>query len=176
MKLSVTGRHVAVTEAIHTEITRRLRPLERVLNDNVVSGQCVVGRERQVFVCEITLHARGDHMLHAVGRDSRVGQAVAQAVERVGQQGQRLTDRWKTRKRGSSARRESPPVDREPSTAPRVVRSRDYAVKPLTLDDAVLELSANGRPLLVFRDAVSDHIAVLFRRPDGRFGLIEPED
>jgi ribosome hibernation promoting factor len=45
----------------------------------------------------------------------------------------------------------------------------------MNVEDAVLELSAGGRPFLVFRQAASERIAVLFRRPDGHFGLIEPE-
>ena len=176
MKLTVTGRHVAVTEAIRTDITKKMGRLHRVLNNSAISGQCIVSRERQSFICELTVHASGDHMLHAVGRDPRLAAAVTQAVERVGQQAHRLTDRWKTRKRadGSSPRRVTAP-EAEPVPTPRVVRSRDYAVKPMNVEDAVLELSAGARPFLVFRQAATERIAVLFRRPDGHFGLIEPE-
>jgi len=176
MKLTVTGRHVAVTEAIRTDITKKVGRLHRVLNDSAVSGQCIVSRERQSFICDLTVHVSGDHMLHAVGRDPRLATAVTQAVDRVGQQAHKLTDRWKTRKRanGSSPRTVSPP-DAEPRATPRVVRSRDYAIKPMNVEDAVLELSSGGRPFIVFRQAASERIAVLFRRPDGHFGLIEPE-
>lgn len=176
MKLTVTGRHVAVTEVIRTDITKKMRRLDRVLNSSAVSGQCVVSRERQSFICELTVHVSGDHMLHAVGRDTRLAVAVSQAVEKVGQQGRKVADRWKTRKRanGSSPRRVTVP-QAEPGATPRVVRSRDYAIKPMNVEDAVLELAAGGRPFLVFRQAPSERIAVLFRRPDGHFGLIEPE-
>jgi putative sigma-54 modulation protein len=176
MKLTVTGRHVAVTDAIRTEITRKLRRLERLLNDSAVSAQCIVGRERQTFLCELTVHARGDHMLHGVGRDTRLSAAVALAVEKVGQQASRLTDRWKTRRRSSGRAGLPATVTEAPAgTAPRVVRSRDYAVKPMSVEDAMLELSAGSRVFLVFRHASSERVAVLFRRPDGHFGLIEPE-
>ncbi|HKW03282.1 MAG TPA: ribosome-associated translation inhibitor RaiA [Vicinamibacterales bacterium] len=176
MKLTVTGRHVAVTEAIRTDITKKMGRLHRVLNNSAVSGQCVVSRERQTFICELTVHVSGDHMLHAVGRDTRLTVAVAQAIEKVGQQGRKVADRWKTRKRnnGSSPRRVTA-AEAEQGGTPRVVRSRDYAIKPMNVEDAVLELSAGGRPFLVFRQAASERIAVLFRRPDGHFGLIEPE-
>ncbi|HUL73918.1 MAG TPA: ribosome-associated translation inhibitor RaiA [Vicinamibacterales bacterium] len=176
MKLTVTGRRVAVTEAIRTEIARKLRRLERVLNDSAVSAQCVVGRERQTFSCELTVHARGDHMLHAVGRDARLSAAVAAAVERVGQQASRLSDRWKTRRRAPG--RASAPADGgegRSAASPRVVRSRDYAVKPMSVEDAMLELAGGRRAFLIFRHAASERVAVLFRRPDGHFGLIEPE-
>jgi|SRR5580765_3640812 ribosome hibernation promoting factor len=177
MKLTVTGRHVAVTEAIRTDITKKMGRLHRVLNNSAVSGQCVVSRERQSFICELTVHVSGDHMLHAVGRDTRLAVAVSQAVEKVDQQAHKVADRWKTRKRanGSGPRRRVTAPEAEPGVTPRVVRSRDYAIKPMNVEDAVLELSAGGRPFLVFRQAASERIAVLFRRPDGHFGLIEPE-
>jgi putative sigma-54 modulation protein len=180
MKLTVTGRHVVVTDAIRTDITKKMGRLHRVLNNSAVSGQCVVSRERQSFICELTVHVSGDHMLHAVGRDTRLTVAVSQAVEKVDQQAHKVADRWKTRKRanGSSSSprpRRATVLEAEPVATPRVVRSRDYAIKPMNVEDAVLELSAGARPFLVFRQAASERIAVLFRRPDGHFGLIEPE-
>ena len=176
MKLTVTGRHVAVTDAIRSDITKRVGRLHRVLNNSAVSAQCIVSRERQSFICDLTVHASGDHMLHAVGRDPRLATAITQAVERVGQQAHKLSDRWKTRKRANGASpRGTPPAETEPRSTPRVVRSREYAIKPMNVEDAVLELSSGARPFLVFRQATSERIAVLFRRPDGHFGLIEPE-
>jgi putative sigma-54 modulation protein len=188
LKLSVTGRHVAVSDAVRDDISRKVRRLDRVLNDSAVSAQCVIARERQLFVCELTVHARGDHMLHGVARHARLPSAVAAAVEKVGQQAHRLTDRWKKRRRnGRQARaaaltvepaadgtRGSTLFDSAPGR-PRVVRTRSRAVKPMSLDDALLALSDAQQNFLVFRRAESDAVAILYRRPDGDFGLIEPE-
>ncbi|HEY7475780.1 MAG TPA: ribosome-associated translation inhibitor RaiA [Vicinamibacterales bacterium] len=179
MKLSVTGRHVAVSDAVRDDISRKVRRLDRVLNDSAVSAQCVIARERQLFVCELTVHARGDHMLHGVARHARLPVAVAAAVEKVGQQAHRLTDRWKTRRRNGQARAGAltvePAADRTAVSTPRVVRTRSRAVKPMSLDDALLALSDAQQSFLVFRRAESDAVAILYRRPDGDFGLIEPE-
>ncbi|HYN08639.1 MAG TPA: ribosome-associated translation inhibitor RaiA [Vicinamibacterales bacterium] len=185
MKLSVTGRHVAVSDAVREGISSKVRRLDRVLNDSAVSAQCVIARERQLFVCELTVHARGDHMLHAVARHARLPSAVTAAVDKVGQQAARLSDRWKTRRRTSRPARaaalgvepapeRSGPLD-SARGAPRVVRSRLRAVKPMSLDDALLALSDAQQNFLVFRRAESDAVAILYRRPDGDFGLIEPE-
>jgi putative sigma-54 modulation protein len=177
LKLTVTGRHVAVSDAVREAISRKVRRLDRVLNDSAVSAQCVVARERQLFVCELTVHARGDHMLHAVGRHHRLPSAVVAAVEKVGQQAHRLSDRWKTRRRRDRpVRTAALVVDGPPErTGPRVVRTRTRAVKPMSLDDALLTLSGGAQTFLVFRNAESDGVAILYRRPDGDFGLIEPE-
>jgi putative sigma-54 modulation protein len=182
MKLSVTGRHLTVSAATRNEIAKKLDRLERFLNDSAVSAQCVVAQERQAFVCEITVHARGDHMLHGVGKDTRLSMAITAAAERVTQQAKKLSDRWKTRRKTGRRREvaanatEAAVVLTPSSQAPRVIRSRGAAVKPMSLDDAVLALSSDqARPFIVFRQASNETIAVLFRRPDGHYGLIEPE-
>ncbi len=178
MKLLVTGRQVTVTDAIRQDIDRKISRLARVLNDSAVSAQCVVARERGRFVAELTVHARGDHMLHGVGRHTVLGTAVGTAVDKVAQQAAKLADRWKTRRK-TGPRREAPADGETAAAQPeaaafRVIRSRQAPVRPMSLDDAVLALSAGDRPFFVFRHDASNAVAVLYRRPDGHFGLIEP--
>jgi putative sigma-54 modulation protein len=179
MNLTVTGRHLAVTDPIREEIDKRFRKLERMLNDSAVSGQCVIGREKRGFSCEITVHARGDHVLHAVARHAQLTAAVGAAADKIGQQAHKLADRWKRRRKGSPRGAELAPAPELPLPAaaesPRVIRARAAAVKPMSLDDAVLALAAGARPFLVYRDTGSDALAILFRRPDGHYGLIEAE-
>ncbi len=180
MKLTVTGRHVEVTGAARQEIEKRLQRLERLLNDSAISAQCVVWRERGEYACELTTHARGDHMLHGVGRAPQLGPAVSAAVTKVSAQAQRLKDRWKTRKRlGSNGVGPWTTLASEPTSAveqsPRLIRSKPYPVKVMTLDDAMSALADTDQTFLVFRHATSENVAILFRREDGHFGLIEPE-
>jgi ribosomal subunit interface protein len=102
LKTTVTGRHLAIAETTRQLIRRKLHRLERVLNDSAVSAQCVLERERAAFMCEVTVHARGDHILHGKARDPRMATAVGQAVDKVDQQAKRLVDRWKTRRKVSA--------------------------------------------------------------------------
>jgi putative sigma-54 modulation protein len=188
MTLTVTGRHVTVSDATRADLARKLQRLQRLLNDSAVSAQCILARERQLFVCELTLHARGDHMLHGVGRHARLPAAITSAVEKVSQQAHKLSDRWKTRRRTGPPRSASlgpapaaaPAAPAEAPAArraagPRVIRTRAETIKPMSLDDAVLALLDGDRAFLVFRQAPSEQMAILFRRPDGNVGLIEPE-
>ena len=56
-----------------------------------------------------------------------------------------------------------------------MIRARRYDVKPLSVGEAALEVTDSVDSFLVFRNAATDTINVLFRRPDGNLGLIEPE-
>jgi putative sigma-54 modulation protein len=56
-----------------------------------------------------------------------------------------------------------------------VIRTRRLAVKPMTVEEAALELGTRGDGVLVFRDATTERVNVLYRRKDGNLGLIEAE-
>lgn len=180
MNLTVTGRHIELSPLIRQQIQTKCTRLERLLNDSAVSAQVIVTKERQAVVCEVTLHARGDHMLVGVGRHERILTAVGEAVDKVKQQAQRLSDRWKTRRRNGPKLADvtAPAAVRVKTKAKAggnaVVRARRYAVKSLSVEEAAARMGA--APFLVFRQAATGRVAVVFRRPDGKVGLIEPED
>jgi putative sigma-54 modulation protein len=178
MKLILTGRHMEITAAARQQIERKLSRFQRRLNDNAISAQCVCWPQRGMIVCELTVHVRGDHILHGLGRDPQIARAASLAVDKVVQQAQRVKDRWQTRRR-QGVNGVPPRVPRgervAPEAGPRVIRFKRSAVKPMSLDDAVLELSSGTAPLLVFREAGSDGVSVLCRRPDGHFWLVGPD-
>ncbi len=177
MKLTVTGRHLDISEAARRQIETKLGRLDRLLHDRATAAQCVLSQQRGVHVCELTVQVSGGHPMPGLGRGASLQQAVSAAVGKVAQQAQRLKGRSKTRRRsaletgGRAAGRQELASN---ESTPRVIRSRSAVVKPMGLDDAVLELAEGHQNFVVFRDAESDNVAILYRRPDGHFGLIEP--
>lgn len=190
MRLELTGRHVTITPAGRKAVERRLARLARLLNDSIVSMQVVVTREKSRTHVDITLHARGDHFFHAAATGRDLPAALGAATEKIEHQAQKLKSKWTEGKRqgvsaakaGSAAPRpERARRDFGPAPAPagddgiRIVRARRYAVKPMSVDEAALEVAEGRDAFLVFRNATTDTINVLFRRADGHLGLIEPE-
>jgi len=190
MRLELTGRHVTITPAVRKTVERRHARLARLLNDNIVSMQVVITREKSRTHVDITLHARGDHFLHAAATGRDLPAALGAATEKIEHQAQKLKSKWTERKRqgvsaakaGSAAPRPErarrifgPPPVPAGDDAIRIVRARRYAVKPMSVDEAALEVAEGRDAFLVFRNATTDTINVLFRRSDGHLGLIEPE-
>src|SRR5688500_16507736 len=178
MRLELTGRHVPITPAVRTIVEKQLAATRRLLNDSVVSAQVVLSKEKLRFRAEITVHARGEHFLHGAGVGRGVATAMGAAMAKIDRQVQTLKGKWDGRKR----RRGAAPAPAAESALPaaatqevRVIRARRYPVKPLSLDDAAQEMGDGQDAFLVFRNLDTDAIAVLFRRPDGHLGLIEPE-
>ncbi len=180
MRLDITGRHVDVTPYLRQLITSRLKTLERVLNDAAVSAQVIVAKEKYRHRVEMVIHARGDHTLTGLGEGNSWPLAIRQASQKIGQQAKKLKGKWEDRKRQGAGRRGARPQDTAAGytaspTAPRIVRATRYAVKPMSIEDAVLRLDEGADTFLVFRSADDDRLSILYRRKDGNLGLIEPD-
>ena len=192
MRLELTGRHVRITPGIKRLVDERLQKLDRLLHDRAVSLQVVLYLEKFRHRVEMTLHARGEHFFHATGSGTAWELAVNQALGKINQQARKLKGKWDEgkRQRMSAAKASSaaPRPERGglgeargraegdgAGRVPRVVRVRSRAAKPMTIEDAAAELGDGNDAVIVFRNSSNDAVTVLFRRPDGNLGLIEPE-
>jgi putative sigma-54 modulation protein len=125
-------------------------------------------------VAEVSLRSRQtDLAATAVTNDLRL--SLADAIGKLERQAEKQRTRRKVRKGADSPRTAAPAPERSDGPGPRVIRTRRAAVKPMTLDEAALELGGRGDGVLVFRDASTERVNVLYRRADGNLGLIEPE-
>jgi len=192
MRLELTARHFTIPAPARKLAEQRLDRMLRPLNDSAVSAQVVVTREKTRFHAEVTLHARGEHFLHgeATGRDAQT--ALTASIDKVERQVQKLKSKWTERKRqGISPAKAASATPRPQRGAAvfgtgleqpdnggqplRIIRARRYAVKPMSVDEAAIEVADGRDAFLVFRNSSTEEINVLFRRADGNLGLIEPD-
>ncbi len=179
MAVECTGRNVEVTASLRQLAEERTHRLERHLG-GPANVRVVLSHEKHRFGAEIiAIHRRQRWKAQEETADPRA--AVAAAFEKIDAQAMRDSEKRRDRKhRGWT--RFLPKGWRTPAAAPaavsataRIVRTIPHAVKPMGVDEAALALESSGQEVLVFRDAGSDRISVLFRRGDGDFGLIVPE-
>ena len=191
MRLELTARHFEITAAARKRAEQRLGRVLRPLNDGAVSAQVVITRDKSRLHAECTLHARGEHFLHgeATGRDAQT--ALASSIDKIDRQVQKLKGKWTEGKRqGISPAKAASAAPRPEKGAEafgtgldqrdiggqlRIIRQRRYAVKPMSVDEAAMEVGDGRDAFLVFRNSSTEQINVLFRRADGHLGLIEPE-
>ena len=193
MQIEITGRHVEITPALRQLIERRLARVERMLNDSVLSCTATLTLEKYRHRVEINVYARGQNAMHGLGEGNAWNISVRQAMEKIEQQAKKIKGKWAERKR-SDTRRRTPRTAaaetslREPRprggvretappepAGPRVIRATRYAVKPMTVDDAAVRMEETADAFLVFRNADSDAVSIVYRRKDGNLGLIEPD-
>lgn len=176
MRVDITGRNVDITPALRQLIDKRLAKLARLLNDSVVSVQVILTKEKYRHRAEVNLHARGDHMMRGLGEGNAWPISLRQAAEKLEQQAQTLKSKWEQRKRLGAGARVPATSPAEPATnSRRVIRATRYAVKPMSVEDAALQVEAGSEAFVVFRNADTEAVSILYRRKDGNFGLIEPD-
>jgi putative sigma-54 modulation protein len=174
MRLDITGRHVEITAPVRHLITKRFSRLERLLNDAAVSAIITLSKEKYRLRTEIAVHTKGDHVLRGNGEGNAWAISIRQATAKIEQQAQTLKGKWDGRKRKATPRVVQPaPGDAAP--VPRIVKNTRYAVKPMSLEDAALRVDGDAEAFVVFRNADTDAVSILYRRKDGNLGLIEPE-
>src|SRR3954467_10579258 len=161
MRLELTARHFSIPPSVRKLVEQRLTRVVKPLNDAAISAQVVVTREKTRFHAEVTLHARGEHFLHgeATGRDAAA--ALSASIDKIERQVQKLKSKWTEGKRqGVSPAKAASATPRPERGAAafgtgldqredggqqmRIIRQRRYAVKPMSVDEAAMEV-ADGR-------------------------------
>ncbi len=182
MRLALTGRHVEISPALQRLAERKVGKLDRLLNDGIVSAQVVLTLEKHRHVVDIRAPARGDHVMHGLGTTDAWETSFTEAIEKIEQQLHRVKGKWQQRKRRATPAKVlvpvGPPAATEAEEEPRrvrIMRASRYTVKPMTVDEAAMEVDERQDSFLVFRNANTDAVNVLYRRKDGNLGLIEPE-
>ncbi len=179
MRLELTGRHVEITPDLRTQVEKKLAKLDRLLKGGIVSVQAVLTLEKYRRKSEVTVHARGENFLHGLGDTNSWDTSINDAIEKITQQLHKVKGKWQERKRRATSARVLPPPDAVPAAPEpkprRVRRVPRYPVKPMTVEEAALSVDSGDDNFLVFRNATTDSINVVYRRKDGHLGLIEPE-
>jgi putative sigma-54 modulation protein len=185
MRLELTGRHLDITPGVRRTIETKLARLERMLNDSAVSAQVVLAREKAGSRVDVTLHARGEKFLHALGRGTKSAVAMGEAVEKLVQQAHKVKGKWLERKRRTG----KTPIaddtaDATPAAAearprarvrmPRILKASRQSIRTMSVTDAAAQIDG-GMGAVVFLDAETSRIAVLYRAPGGDLTLIETE-
>ncbi len=178
MKLQVKGRNLEVTDAIRTYAQEKLGKLDRQLHDPTrVELELMVERNPSIAenqIAEATIWTKGP-ILRARESSHDMKASIDQLVEKL----ERQVTRYREKRQRKGSRRdglvaEGPPgipVEGEPV----IVKSKQFPVKPMTAEEAVLQLELVGHDFFVFRNADSGEVNVVYRRRDGAYGLIEPQ-
>ena len=187
MRLELTGRHVDITPILRRLVDAKLVKLERMLNDSAVSAQAVLTRDKYRLRAEITLHARGEKFLHGVGTSTAWETSLAQAIEKISQQAQKVKGKWQERKRRGvktaeaagevPAPRAAPtrPAPREAPRMPRIFRSSRQAIKSMSVTEAARELDVRREGCVIFHDPERASVSVLYRQQNGELTLVETD-
>ncbi len=180
MKLDFTGRHFTITPAIKKHAKEQAAKIEKILGGkDLRSAHFTLSVEKIRHKAELLVAWR-DQELSSTATTTDMYLALTQAVEKMERQAHKLKDKLSTKRKTSPGLKgvavaEPAAADaKDGGKKARIVRSRKYAVKPMTPEEAVYDLGGLEDQFIVFRNVESDSICVAYKRKDGNYGLIEP--
>lgn len=145
--------------------------------EDAANAHFVVDVEKNRQKAEIVLMI-GERALTATTTDKDLYTAVTKAVQKVEKQALKLKEKRVDRRQSAKKTAEVAPTPDGSITAapapPRIVEANNYAVKPMTAEEAAILLESDANQFLVFRDAESESLSVIYKRNDGNYGLIQP--
>lgn len=179
MRVEFTGRHIDVTEPIRQFAMDRLNRL-RSLHDIIEVHFVLSAESHQRHVAEINLKTQHD-FINCTDTTADMYTSIASVLDKVEKQVQKAKTRQIRKRRAVANPRvitAETMTEVEPEFAgqlPEIVQSDGAQLKPLSVDDAADDLSSSGVAFLLFRNAESNRLNVVYKRKDGNVGWIDPD-
>lgn len=172
MKVICTGRRVTLKPSFIEKAEAKLAKLDKFFPGEA-EAKVTVNVEKSRQTVEIMVR-EGGLVLRAEKASERMEDALNDAydllVRRVVKYRKRLGDKL------TSAAAELPVAPAEPEEEYEIIREKHFAVKPATVEEAILQMNLLGHSFYVFRSADTGSIQVVYRRTDGGYGLLVPEE
>jgi len=179
MKLQVIAKNnVEVTETIRAYVEKKVGKLSRYLR-SIREGKVEISREDaklpdQRFIVQVTLNSNGV-LIRAQEKSKDMRTAIDKVVDVLSKRIERYKGRLYDRKKGASLARQEAAAEEEVEAPRKVVKTKRFLVKPMSIDEAISQMELLGHDFFLFVDADTEKVNLLYRRKDGNYGLIEPE-
>ena len=168
MQISVTFRQLEPSEALKNYVTERLKKFKRYL-EGPQEAHVVLGLEKFRHLADVTINSNG-RIIKGREENSDMYAAIDLVMDKIDQQLRKHRD--KSRDKGERLR---PAAPAEEGPARPSVRRRRVEAPPLQLSDALDLMATRNQELFVFTEVNTGRLVVLYRRADGSFLLVEPE-
>ncbi len=180
MQIAVTFRHMESSDAIRNYVEEKLARVKKYI-DEPIDAQVVLSVQKKINNrAEVTMVAKGLTMKSTESREDMYA-AIDLMVDKIERQLKRYKDKLKRHKGGNGTQRRlektvfaASSVD-EGSDSPEIVRSHSFFVKPMSVEEAVMQMDLLDKDFLAFTDDNSEEMHVVYRRKDGNYGLIVPQ-
>jgi putative sigma-54 modulation protein len=178
MKINVIGKNMEVSDYLKGIVEKKISKLARYFKpETEVNAALSMLRGRHIV--EVTIPF-GDVVLRGEEATGDMYASVDNVLKKLEKQIIKHRSRFDRRLREEAFEEETTEFGGEykkieSEAMPQVVRTKRFAIKPMALDEAVMQYEMLGHSFFVFRNAATGEVNVLYRRNDGELGLIEPE-
>lgn len=179
MKTTITAKNMVVTPGITQRIMKKTQKMERYLKPDTEMFVRMRREKNNRRVVEITVPFEGVILRAEAVSDDNLFMSIDQALEKLERQIHRHRTKLEKRLREGAFQEVEPEfieeAEAEPAQEREVVRHKHFPVRPMSVEDAVLQMELLGHSFFVFVNIDTERTNVLYLRKDGNLGLLEPE-
>ena len=178
MRNVITARKVNLKDNFKERVDKKLSKFDRVFGEDTVANVTVtVEKNRQTV--EVTIK-KGGMVYRAENTCEEMNEALDNVVDVLGRQirknKSRLEKRLKSPKFSEYMALYAEDHNNEDAEEYKIIKTKHFPVKPLDAEEAILQMNLLGHQFYMFRNSANESVAVVYRRDDGGYGLIEPEN
>ena len=186
MKVQVSGQQIDVGDALRSHVTARLNTSVAKYFDNPIDGAVSFARDGSDYRSDCAVHLMSGITLHAQGRSPDIYASYDMAVDRIETRLRRYKSRLKGHHNHAQGPGASSPAqsyviaaeldgqEEPPTLEPLIIAEASAEVRTWTVGEAVMQLNLAEAPALLFRNSAHGGLNVVYRRPDGNVGWIDP--
>ena len=174
MNIHYTARRATLTPEIKAYCEKRLGRLKGLVGD-VIDVNVILNVQKNRNKAEINVRAKGGGLVvveETMDMMDSLNRAFDNLEKKVRKE--RVKGRDK-RRRGGREKKVLVPVLEAPEPEKRVIRSQYFSLKPMSIEEALIQIDIKSKEVFLFRREGSEEWAVIYRRKDGHYGLVEPE-
>jgi putative sigma-54 modulation protein len=181
-QITITGRHVEITDALRDFTERKINGLH-LDYPRIIEAKVILDVQGRRHSSEMLLFCANHITLEASTESDDLYKSIDETVSKIARRMRKFKTRLlKThRPRNDSIRfleeqvfRPEVPEDESVEPEPHVVHREHYRVRNLFTDEAIMDMEMSDRQFIVYHNARTGNLSVLYRRGDGDYGLIEP--
>lgn len=176
MKLNFTGKNMEITDALRDVTQKKIGKLDKYFQKDI-EGNVTFSSEKNRKIIEVTINLPGTIIRAEESTDdmyASIDKAVDILERQIRKHKTKLQNRYKNTE---TIRFENvvPLTQDEEGDKPKLVKRKKFAIKPMSSEEAILQMELLRHNFFVFMDADNEGVGIVYKRKDGNYGLIEPE-
>jgi len=189
LPITVTGRHVSVTEAMRNHAHKKIEGLH-LDYPKIIEARVILDVQTHGQIAEVILfcanHIHIEAKTECADMYTAIDETMTKIARRMRKHKTRLLKKHRPRKhdirhiheqvfQGQLVELDPATEEDAPEVEPFTIHEDHYRIRPLFTDEAIMDMELSERPFVVFTNAKTNRLSILYRRSDGDYGVIEPE-
>ena len=172
MELSIVFKNIEPTDALKSYFEKRIKKLERIFKKEF-EVKAILSTEKFRQNAEVIVNIDGN-LIKAEETSDDMYSSIDLVIDKLDRQAKKYREKNKERKHVNEKQHSFSETSGN-LTSKQILKTENYVVKPLTLEEAAMQLDTLENEFIVFRNAETNEVNVLYKKNDGNYGWIEPK-